>query len=110
MTAAHLPSLPVLAELVELCRRLRLKYVREQMGEVLATAKAQRWEPAEALRALLIAEVEGRNRSTIEEHRRRDRFPAGKTFDIWDGARSSIPAAPSKAFAPSNGSAGPRTW
>lgn len=59
---------------------------------------------------LLIAEVEGRNRSTIEEHRRRDRFPAGKTFDIWDGARSSIPAAPSKAFAPSNGSAGPRTW
>ena len=108
MTAAHLPSLPVLAELVELCRRLRLKYVREQMPE--ATAKAQRWEPAEALRVLLIAEVEGRNRSTIEEHRRRDRFPAGKTFDIWDGARSSIPAAPSKAFAPSNGSAGPRTW
>ena len=43
MTAAHLPSLPVLAELVELCRRLRLKYVREQMPE--ATAKPSDGSP-----------------------------------------------------------------
>jgi len=56
---------PVLDELTRLCRRLRLKYVREQMPEVLLTAKAQRWDPAETLRVLLIAEAEGRDRATI---------------------------------------------
>jgi hypothetical protein len=70
---------PVLDELVALCRRLRLKYIREQMPDVLLTAKAQRWDPAETLRVLLIAEAEGRNRSTIENRRKKARFPAGKT-------------------------------
>jgi DNA replication protein DnaC len=82
---------PVLDELVALCRRLRLKYIREQMPDVLLTAKAQRWDPAETLRVLLIAEAEGRNRSTIENRRKKARFPAGKTFDAWDPARSPIP-------------------
>jgi DNA replication protein DnaC len=82
---------PVLDELVALCRRLRLKYVREQMPDVLLTAKAQRWDPAETLRVLLIAEAEGRDRATIENRRKKARFPAGKTFDVWDPARSPIP-------------------
>ncbi len=81
---------PVLDELVVLCRRLRLKYVREQMPEVLLTAKAQRWDPAEMLRVLLIAEAEGRDRATIEYRRKKAKFPAGKTFDAWDPARSVI--------------------
>jgi len=81
---------PVLDELTALCRRLRLKYVREQMPEVLLTAKAQRWDPAETLRVLLIAEAEGRDRATIEHHRRKAKFPAGKTFDAWDPTRSVI--------------------
>ena len=82
---------PVLDELVALCRRLRLKYIREQMPDVLLTAKAQRWDPAETLRVLLIAEAEGRDRATIENRRKKARFPAGKTFDVWDPARSPIP-------------------
>lgn len=82
---------PVLDELVALCRRLRLKYVREQMPDVLLTAKAQRWDPAETLRVLLIAEAEGRDRATIENRRKKARFPAGKTFDVWDPTRSPIP-------------------
>lgn len=82
---------PVLDELVALCRRLRLKYVREQMPDVLLTAKAQRWDPAEMLRVLLIAEAEGRDRATIENRRKKAKFPAGKTFDVWDPARSPIP-------------------
>ncbi|HDH26227.1 MAG TPA: ATP-binding protein, partial [Actinobacteria bacterium] len=82
---------PVLDELTGLCRRLRLKYVREQMPDVLLTAKAQRWDPAEMLRVLLIAEAEGRDRATIENRRKKARFPAGKTFDAWDAARSPIP-------------------
>ncbi|MBM3696076.1 MAG: ATP-binding protein [Actinobacteria bacterium] len=93
MTAAHLPPAPVLDELVSLCRRLRLKYVREQMPDVLATAKAQRWDPAEALRVLLHAEAEGRDRAGIENRRKQARFPTGKTFHIWDETRTSIPTA-----------------
>jgi len=81
----------VLEELTRLCRRLRLKYIREQLPEVVLTAKAQRWDPAELLRVLLLAEAEGRDRATIEHRRKKAKFPAGKTFDAWDAARSSIP-------------------
>src|SRR5205823_6294720 len=56
----------VIDDVVVLCRRLRLKYVREQAPEVMLTARAQRWDPAEALRVLLAAEAQGRDRSTIE--------------------------------------------
>ncbi|MFQ5523679.1 MAG: IS21-like element helper ATPase IstB [Acidimicrobiia bacterium] len=93
MTAAHTVDGPVLDELTALCRRLRLKYVREHMSDVLATAKAQRWDPAETLRVLLEAEVEGRDQAGVEARRKKARFPAGKTFDVWDETRSSIPAA-----------------
>lgn len=92
-------SAQVVGEVEALCRRLRLRYVREQAPEVLLTAKAQRWEPAEALRALLIAEVSGRDRSSTETRRRSARFPAGKTFESWDPARSSVPKATQKALA-----------
>jgi DNA replication protein DnaC len=82
---------PTLDELETLCRRLRLRYIREQAPDVLATAKAQRWDPAELLRVLLVAEAQGRDRATIENKRKRARFPAGKTFDAWNPALSSIP-------------------
>jgi DNA replication protein DnaC len=88
----------VIEEVEALCRRLRLKYVREQMGEAVLTARAQRWDHAELLRLLLVAEVEGRNRSTIETKRRRARFPAGKTFESWTESRSSVPAATQRAL------------
>src|SRR5580658_1633542 len=85
-------------EVVTLCRRLRLKYVREQAPEVVLTARAQRWDPAEMLRSLLVAEVEGRERSTIEAKRRKAHFPAGKTFESWIDTRSSIPAKTQRAL------------
>jgi DNA replication protein DnaC len=88
-----------LDEVTALCRRLRLKYVREQLGDVVATAQAQRWDPTEILRVLLTHEAEGRDRSTIEVKRRRAHFPAGKTIDTWVSARSSIPAATQRALA-----------
>lgn len=87
-----------LDEVVALCRRLRLRYIREQAPDVLATAKAQRWEPAELLRVLLSAEVAGRDRSTTESRRRKARFPSGKTFDIWQADRSSITPATQQAL------------
>lgn len=86
-------------EVIELARRLRMPYLRKAADDVLATAKAQRWDPAEALRVLLEAEVEGREHSMTENRRRKARFPAGKTFDAWDPARSSIPSATQDALA-----------
>ena len=78
--ANNASELVVIDEVVGLCRRLRLKYVREQLPDVALTARAQRWDPAEALRVLLVAEVEGRDRSTIESRRHRAHFPAGKSW------------------------------
>jgi len=98
MTPAQTTIEPLAGEVEALCRRLRLRYVREQAPEVLLTAKAQRWEPAELLRVLLQAEVDGRERSTTETRRRQARFPAGKTFDTWDAKRSSIPSATQQAL------------
>jgi DNA replication protein DnaC len=80
-----------LDELTRLCRRLRLKYIRQQLTDVLLTAKAQRWDPAELLRILLQAEADGRDQASIENRRKRAKFPAGKTFDAWNPTRSSIP-------------------
>lgn len=87
------------SEVVELARRLRLPYLRKAADDVLATAKAQRWDPAEALRVLLEAEVEGREHSMTETRRRKAHFPAGKTFDAWDASRSSIATATQQALA-----------
>ncbi|MDA8283338.1 MAG: ATP-binding protein [Actinomycetota bacterium] len=87
-----------LDEVVGLCRRLRLKYLREQAPEVILTARAQRWDPGEVLRVLLTAETEGRDRSGIESRRRRAHFPAGKTFGSWIESRSSVPAATQRAL------------
>ena len=87
-----------LDEVTALCRRLRLRYIREQAPDVLATAKAQRWEPAEVLRVLLTAEAAGRDSSTTETRRRKARFPTGKTFDIWHTDRSSITPATQQAL------------
>ncbi len=93
MTTREIPaSSLVIDELIALCRRLRLKYVREQVEDVVLTARAQRWDPAEMLRTLLVLEAEGRDRSTIETKRRRAHFPTGKTFESWIESRSSITA------------------
>jgi DNA replication protein DnaC len=78
--------------LEQLLRRMRLPYIRRAAPEVLATAKAQRWDPAEVLKALLAEEVAGRDRSALATRRAAAAFPTGKTFDAWDQALSWIPA------------------
>ncbi|MEJ1180431.1 MULTISPECIES: ATP-binding protein [unclassified Pseudarthrobacter] len=59
----------------------------------MATAKAQRWDPTEVIRVLLEAEATGRNKSMLATRRKRAGFPTGKTFDVWDEALSTLPAA-----------------
>lgn len=89
-TPTPLPP-PLDAELESLLRRMRLPHIRRSAPEVIATARAQRWEPAEVLRVLLTAEIAGRERSSTATRRAAAGFPTGKTFEAWDPNLSSIP-------------------
>ena len=62
-------------EVVDLLRALRLPHMRAAAPELLATAKAQRWEPAEAMRALLTEELAGRQASSIRGPAQSGRVP-----------------------------------
>jgi DNA replication protein DnaC len=90
------PALP--AELDALLRRMRLPYLRAAAPDVIATAKAQRWDPAEVLRVLLAEEVIGRDAATRRMRRKVANFPAGKTFATWRPDESSIPAPTQQAL------------
>jgi DNA replication protein DnaC len=93
------PAAPALADDLEtVLRRLRLPHIRRVAPEVLATARAQRWEPAETLRALLAAELTGREASAAATRRAAAGFPTGKTFSSWDETACSIPAATQNAL------------
>jgi DNA replication protein DnaC len=81
-------------EVVELLKQLRLPHMRHHAPELLATAEAQRWEPAEAVRALLVEQLTGRQHSSISIRRRAAGFPTGKTFDAWDDTISSVHTHP----------------
>lgn len=89
---------PLDAEVEALLRRMRLPHIRRAAPEVLATARAQRWEPAEVLRVLLTEEVAGRDRSSTATRLAAAGFPTGKTFEAWDPALSSIPRATQAAL------------
>ena len=78
-------------EVIDLLRQLRLPHMRTHAPDVLATAKAQRWEPVETLRALLAEELAGRQASSIRTRLKTAGFPTGKTFDTWNQAVSSVP-------------------
>jgi DNA replication protein DnaC len=92
------PAGDPLSEAVELTKRLRLPYLRKAMADVVPTAKAQRWDPAEVVRILLAEEAAGRDAATLRSRRKRASFPAGKTFDAWDENTSSIPRATQQAL------------
>jgi DNA replication protein DnaC len=72
--------------------------MRNTAADLLATAKAQRWDPAEAVRALLTEELTGRQASSIGSRRKAAGFPTGKTFDGWDETISSIPQPTQRAL------------
>jgi DNA replication protein DnaC len=90
MTAGAPP--PLDDGLEALLRRMRLPHIRRAAPEVLAVARAQRWDPAEVLRVLISEEIDGRDRSSAATRRAAAGFPTGKTFEVWDPAISSIPA------------------
>ena len=97
-TTMH-PAPPLPQDLTGLLRRMRLPYLRAAAPEVLATAKAQRWDPAEVLQVLLTEEIRGRDQATKTMRRKAAGLPAGKTFDSWREHDASIPAATQSALA-----------
>lgn len=78
---------------------MRLPYLRKAAPDVLATARAQRWDPAEVLRVLLSEEVTGRDSATRRMRRKSANFPTGKTFSSWRPEDSSITEATQNALA-----------
>ncbi|MEH1017877.1 IS21-like element helper ATPase IstB [Micromonospora sp. CPCC 206060] len=95
--ARSAPALP--DDLDKLLRRMRLPYLRAAAPDVIATAKAQRWDPAEVLRVLIQEEVIGRDAATRRTRRKTANFPTGKTLSTWRPDDSSIPAATQQALA-----------
>ncbi len=105
------PSPPALPDDIEtLLRRLRLPHIRRAAPEVLATAKAQRWAPAEVLRNLLGEELAGRERSAralscrprptcrhgrllerVHRDRRDERGGGGSPRRVWPCGGASSP-------------------
>jgi DNA replication protein DnaC len=85
-------------ELDRLLRRMRLPYLRKAAPDVLATARAQRWDPAEVLRVLIGEEVVGRDAATRRMRRHTAAFPTGKTLASWLPEESSIPQATQQAL------------
>jgi DNA replication protein DnaC len=78
-------------EAITLSKRLKLPHLRRAMAEVVPTAKAQRWDPAEIVRVLLAEEASGRDAANLRTRRHRAAFPTGKTFHVWNEQASSIP-------------------
>ena len=83
------PELP--EDLTAVLKRMRLPYLRAIAPDVLATARAQRWDPAEIVRVLLEEEIRGRDEATRRMRRKAAGLPAGKTFESWRETDSSIP-------------------
>jgi DNA replication protein DnaC len=74
-------------------RRLKLAAMRRMAGELLVTAKTQRWAPEELLRTLIEAEITSRDASNARARLKAANFPVAKSLDEFDRAVSSIPAA-----------------
>ena len=96
MNPPEAPPLP--DELTAVLRRMRLPYMRAAAPEVLATARAQRWDPAEVLRVLLREEATGRDAATRRQRRKTAGFPTGKTIETWHADESSIPSGTQQAL------------
>ena len=98
VTTPNTAAPPLPADLEALMRSLKMPHARALAPDLIATARAQRWEPAEVIKALFTEEAAGRARSMLASRRKAAGFPTGKTFEAWDPAASSIPAPTQQAL------------
>ncbi|WP_275542578.1 IS21-like element helper ATPase IstB [Glutamicibacter sp. BW80] len=82
----------------QLMRQLKMPHARALAPELLATAKSQRWDPAEVLKSLLEEEISGRARSMLATRRKAAGFPTGKSFGSWDPSLSTVPLPTQQAL------------
>jgi hypothetical protein len=99
MTAAPPPA----TDLADGLRRLKLRRDPPPVPEVMATARARRWE---LLRVLIEAEITVPDASNAATRMKNAALPVVKTLDELDGPRHLSPARPWTAWPPSNGSRG----
>jgi len=101
--AAPIPP-PVPDNLDAVLRRMRFPYLRKAAPDVLATARAQRWDPAEVIRILLEEEIRGRDEAGRRIRRKAAGLPAGKPSR--PGGKPAPPSRcpPSTPWPPWNGS------
>ncbi|MFD8700427.1 ATP-binding protein [Kitasatospora purpeofusca] len=85
-------------EAIALTRRLKLPHTRRAMTEVIPIAKAQQWDLAEIVRALLTEDAAGRDAANLRTCCTRAAFPTGKTFHAWNEEASSRPVPTQSAL------------
>lgn len=64
-----------LAGAIERTKRLKLPHIRRALTYLIPTAKAQRWDSAEAVRVLLAEEAAGRDAANLRTRRKHAAFP-----------------------------------
>ena len=79
-------------EITKMTKRLRLPHLRRSFVDIAMTAKAQRWDPIELIRVLLVSEIEGRDAATLGLRRSAANLPGSRTLAGFDYQLSSIPA------------------
>jgi DNA replication protein DnaC len=84
---------PLAADLNDGLKRLKMAAMRRLAPQLLVTAKTQRWNPEEFLRALVEAEITARDESNARTRLRQAAFPIARTLDEFDVNSSSIPKA-----------------
>ena len=99
---------PALPELLAVLKRMRLPYLRNAAPEVLATARAQRWDPAEVLRVLIAEEIRGRDEATRRMRRRPPDSRPGRRLSPGAKRTPRSHPAPRPGWPPWNGSAARR--
>ena len=105
MNPSTAPDLP--EELLAVLKRMRLPYLRNAAPEMLATARAQRWDPAEVLRVLISEEIRGRDDATRRMRRKAAGLPAGQDLRVLARARLLHPTRhPDRAGHPGVGRPG----
>lgn len=81
-----------LAEAIELTRRLRLPHVRRQLTDLIPTARAQRWDPADLVRVLLAEEATGRDAAMLATRRKNAGWATPWMFRAWAGRAQGLTA------------------
>jgi hypothetical protein len=70
VTTGNTAAPPLPADLEALMRSLKMPHARPLAPDLIATARAQRWDPAEVIKALFAEEAAGRARSMLASRRK----------------------------------------